>query len=167
MKRTAFLLKAFLMLLALVLLLGACATQEERAARKAERARMVTAALNAREYKIDITRVIPSKGPAKSVSAYSIEVRNDSLISYLPYFGRAYNVPYGGGKGLNFSAPISNYAERENKNGQREIEISVTNSEDTYLYVLNVFDNGNSSLYVRSRQREQISYTGDMIFERK
>ena len=159
--------KTLMMLLASVLLLGACATQEERAARKAERARMVTAALNAREYKIDISRMIPSKGPSKSVSTYSIEVRNDSLISYLPYFGRAYNVPYGGGKGLNFSAPISKYTEGEKKNGQREIEISVTNSEDTYLYVLNVFDNGSSSLYVRSRQREQISYTGDMIFERK
>ena len=65
------------------LVLVSCATQEERAARKAELAKNVTAALNARKYKIDITRMIPSKGPSKSVSSYSIEVRNDSLISYL------------------------------------------------------------------------------------
>ena len=167
MKKAMNLSKTLMMLIASVLLLGACATQEERAARKAERARMVTAALNAREYKIDISRMIPSKGPSKSVSSYSIEVRNDSLISYLPYFGRAYNVPYGGGKGLNFSAPISKYTEREGKNGQREIEMTITNSEDTYFYVLNVFDNGSSSLYVQSRNRERISYTGDMIFDRK
>lgn len=143
----------------------ACATQEERAARKAEQAKMVTEALNVRKYKIDITRMIPSKGPAKSVSSYSIEVRNDSLISYLPYVGRAYSVPYGGGNGLNFSAPISNYKESKGKNGARDIEISVTNSEDTYKYSLKVYDNGNSSLNVQSRQREQISYSGDMVFK--
>ena len=147
------------------LLLVSCATQEERAARKAEQVQKVTAALNARKYIIDITRMIPSKGPAKTVSSYSIEVRNDSLISYLPYFGRAYSVPYGGGNGLNFSAPITNYKESIKKNGMREIEISVTNSEDTYLYRLGVFDNGSSSLDVQSRHREQISYTGDMVFK--
>ena len=147
------------------LVLVSCATQEERAARKAELAKNVTAALNARKYKIDITRMIPSKGPSKSVSSYSIEVRNDSLISYLPYIGRAYSVPYGGGNGLNFAAPISNYKESTKKNGMREIEISVTNSEDSYVYTLGVFDNGSSSLDVQSRQREQISYTGDMVFK--
>ena len=154
--------KSLMMILVAGSMLAACATQEERAARKAEQARLVTAALDARDYEIDITRMIPSKGAAKSVSSYSIEVRNDSLISYLPYIGRAYNVPYGGGKGLNFSAPISNYKESKGKNGLREIEISVTNSEDTYRYYLKVYDNGSSSLNVQSRQREQISYTGDM-----
>ena len=107
----------------------------------------------------------PMKGPSKAVSyGYSVEVRNDSLISYLPYFGRAYNVPYGGGKGLNFSAPIESYREGVGKNGKRHIEIGLTNDEDTYLYVLDVFDNGSSSVSVSARQREQISYTGDMEF---
>ena len=157
--------KTFVMLFGACLLLASCATQEERAARKAEQAKNVTAALDARKYKIDITRMIPSRGPAKSVSSHSIEVRNDSLISYLPYIGRAYNVPYGGGNGLNFSAPISSYKETTKKNGLREIEILATNSEDTYTYSLSVWDNGSSSINVQSRQREQISYSGDMIFK--
>ncbi len=29
-------------------------------------------------------------------SLYSLEIRNDSVISYLPYYGRAYSIPYGG-----------------------------------------------------------------------
>ena len=136
--------RKIMMVLATCLLLGACASQEERAAQKAEQIKKVTTALKARKYKINISRMIPMKGPAKSVSAYSIEVRNDTLISYLPYIGRAYNVPYGGGNGLNFSAPISSYNESIKKNGLRQIEISVKNSEDTYLYNLEVFDNGSS-----------------------
>ena len=144
-----------------------CATSEERAAQKAEMARNVTKALNERNYKISILRMNPMRGSSRSVSyGYSVEVRNDTLFSYLPYFGRAYNVPYGGGKGLNFSHPIENYQEYQKKNGQRYIEIGLTNEEDTYLYTIEVFDNGNSSVEVLSRQRERIFYTGMMEFEK-
>ena len=95
---------------------------------------------------------------------YSVTVRNDSLFSYLPYFGRAYDVPYGGGKGLNFDAPIESYKETQLKNGLRHIEIGLKNDEDTYLYTINVFDNGSSSIDVQSRRRESISYSGEMEF---
>ena len=84
--------------------LSGCATAEERAARAAEQALKVKTALTQRRYKIDVNRMYPMNGNSRNVSyGYSVEVRNDTLISYLPYFGRAYNVPYGGGKGLNFS----------------------------------------------------------------
>ena len=146
--------------LALVVLSG-CATSEERAARAAEQAAKVKTALTERDYKISIDRMYPMKGSSKNVSyGYSVEVRNDSLISYLPYFGRAYSVPYGGGKGLNFSERIGSYEEALLKNGKHHIEIGVTNEEDTYLYTIDVYDNGNSTIAVQSRQREPISYAG-------
>ena len=133
----------------------------------AEHAALVKSALNNREYKIAIDRMYPMRGSSRSVSfGYSVEVRNDSLISYLPYFGRAYNVPYGGGKGLNFSAPIGSYQEYMKRNGQRHIVIGVTNEEDTYLYTIDVFDNGNSSVEVRARERERISYSGNVDLDR-
>lgn len=148
-----------------VLFLSGCATSEEKAAQMAEQAALVTRALNNREYKIAVDRMYPMRGSSRSVSfGYSVEVRNDSLISYLPYFGRAYNVPYGGGKGLNFSAPIGNYQEYMMRNGRHHIEIGVTNEEDTYLYTIEVFYNGNSSVEVRARQRERISYSGNVEF---
>ena len=158
---------SIVMALLAAVLLGGCATSEERAAQKAEQVKKVTAALNRRQYKIAIARMYPMNGPSKTVTyGYSVEVKNDSLFSYLPYFGRAYNVPYGGGKGLNFSAPIGSYQEEVAKNGKRRIEIGLTNEEDTYLYILEVFDNGSSTVSVTSRQREQISYSGDMEFDR-
>ena len=116
---------------ALVTLSG-CATAEERAARAAEQALKVKTALTQRRYKIDVNRMYPMNGNSRNVSyGYSVEVRNDTLISYLPYFGRAYNVPYG---------------------------------EDIYQYTIKVFDNGNSSIDVQSRQRDPISYSGEMVF---
>ena len=147
-------------------LFSGCATSEEKAAQMAELSANVTNALNNRDYKIAIDRMYPMRGSSRHVSfGYSVEVRNDTLISYLPYFGRAYNVPYGGGKGLNFSAPIGSYQEFMKKNGQRYIEIGVTNDEDTYFYTIEVFDNGSSSVDVRARQRERISYSGNVVFD--
>ena len=144
-------------------MLSGCASAEERAARAAEQAAKVTEALKARDYKIVVNRMYPMKGSSKSVSyGYSVEVRNDSLISYLPYFGGAYNVPYGGGKGLNFSERIGSYRESQKNNGERQIEINVTNEEDTYIYLIKVFSNGNSSIDVTSRQRDHISYSGEL-----
>ena len=148
-----------------VILWSNCATSEEKAAQMAELSAKVTNALNNRDFKIAIDRMYPMRGSSKHVSfGYSVEVRNDTLISYLPYFGRAYNVPYGGGKGLNFSAPIGSYQEFMKRNGQRHIEIGVANDEDTYFYTIEVFDNGSSSVDVRARQRERISYSGNLDF---
>ena len=144
-------------------MLSGCASAEERAARAAEQAAKVTKALEARDYKIAVNRMYPMKGSSRSVSyGYSVEVRNDSLISYLPYFGGAYNVPYGGGKGLNFSERIGSYRESQKNNGERQIEINVNNEEDTYIYLIKVFSNGNSSIDVTSRQRDHISYSGEL-----
>lgn len=149
------------------ILWSSCATSEEKAAQMAELSANVTNALNNRDYKIVIDRMYPMRGSSRQVSfGYSVEVRNDTLISYLPYFGRAFNVPYGGGKGLNFTAPIGSYQEFMKRNGQRHIEIGVTNDEDTYFYTIEVFDNGSSSVDVRARQRERISYSGNVEFGR-
>lgn len=143
-----------------------CATAEERAARAAEQAARVKVALTEKRYKIMVERMYPMRGGSKNVSSnYSVEVRNDSLFSYLPYFGRAYQVPYGGGKGLNFTERIGSYRESQGKHGQRHIEIDVRNDEDTYLYTIDVYDNGNSDIEVQPRQRERISYSGEMVFE--
>lgn len=149
---------------ALVMLSG-CATAEERAARAAEQALKVKTALTQRRYKIDVNRMYPMNGNSRNVSyGYSVEVRNDTLISYLPYFGRAYNVPYGGGKGFNFSEQIGSYHETQQSNGARLINIELKNEEDIYQYTIKVFDNGNSSIDVQSRQRDPISYSGEMVF---
>ncbi|MBR3027409.1 MAG: DUF4251 domain-containing protein [Bacteroidales bacterium] len=147
-----------------MILWSSCATSEEKAAQMAVLSANVTNALDNRDYKIAIDRMYPMRGSRQVSYGYSVEVRNDTLISYLPYFGRAYNVPYGGGKGLNFTAPIGSYQEFMKRNGQRHIEIGVTNEEDTYFYTIEVFDNGNSSVEVRARQRERISYSGNVEF---
>lgn len=147
----------------LVAMLTGCATSAERLERQAREAAMVKEALQNRRYTIDIHMMHPLRGRAVNVTSnYSVGVKGDTLVSYLPYFGRAYQVPYGGGKGLNFTAPITGYQSETDRKGTTRIMLTSENEEDSYLYVLEVFSNGESSVEVQSRQRDRIYYTGRM-----
>lgn len=115
-----------------------------------------------KDYTILIQLMIPSVGPTRAVSNYSIKVSGDTLVSYLPFIGRAYNLPYGGGKGLDFTAKINEYHDIVNAGGGHDIIINVANDEDVYFYTLNVSASGSAFLAVSSRNRERISYTGEM-----
>ena len=145
-------------------LLMACSTmtKAEREAKEAEQARMVKEALDKRHYKIDINMRFGSKNVT---SNWSLEVKGDTLVSYLPYIGVAYEASFGSNSGLNFTAPISNYEDDGFKKGKRMIRLKVKNEDDLLDYQLEVMDNGNTSIDVMSRKREGISYSGQMDLE--
>jgi len=146
-----------------VLLTSCGTTAAQSKADASERMALVKDALADRNFKIDVDFMYPMKGQSRSLTPdYSIEVRNDSLISHLPYVGEARNIPYGGGNGLIFEERINSYNQQQKKADEVVIEIGVKNSEDTYLYTISVFDNGKSSIGVRCRERTPISYSGEL-----
>lgn len=137
--------------------------QNNKDAQKERIQQTVCEMLEARHYKVDVNYMNPQQGRSRALTdPYSLEVRNDSLISYLPYVGRAYNVPYGGGKNLNFRTPISQYDMTEGKKGKKEIRISVSNDEDTYTYTLTVFPNGSTNIYVQPIHKQPITFSGKL-----
>ena len=168
-------MKKYLISMACVLLttmvLNGCATSKEKAARKTEQTAKVKAALAERHYKIvvnsmtDPSETDENRSP-QLLSNYRLEVRNDSLISFLPHYG--YNQILGeagvGWRGLILYEPISSYQEELTKKGKRHIEISVENDNDTLIFVIEVSAKGHSNISVRSRRRERISYAGQMEF---
>lgn len=162
--------KWILPLLAAVLTVSACGvlsseTREEKTAREAREARMVVDNLQSGNFSIDITRMYPVRGSSKMVQNYSVTVKDGVLDSHLPYIGRAWRVPYGGGHALNFKDKIVNYNVVQTRKDCYEVRIYVKTDEDEHLYLLTVFDNGNSSLTVQSGNREHISYSGMMDFD--
>ena len=143
--------------------LAGCATTAERMEREARTAAQVSEALASRHYTINVLMMYPQRGRAVNLTTnYSVEVKGDSLISYLPYFGRAYNVPYGGGKGLNFIAPITGYQTETDRKGITRVVLTSENEEDHYRYILEVSSSGDSYIQVQSRQRDFIRYSGRM-----
>ena len=76
-------------------------------------------------------------------------------------------MPYGGGKGLNFTALLSDYQAIRAKKNLTRIEWQVRNEEDIYQYQVEVFDNGRVQLDVSPQNREPISFSGELILDRK
>ena len=156
-------IKNWIIFIVMAAALAGCATTAERMEREARTAAQVSEALASRHYTINVLMMYPQRGRAVNLTTnYSVEVKGDSLISYLPYFGRAYNVPYGGGKGLNFIAPITGYQTETDRKGITRVVLTTENEEDRYQYVLEVSSSGDSYVQVQSRQRDFIRYSGRM-----
>ena len=83
-------------------------------------------------------------------------------MSYLPYFGTAYDAPYGGGNGLDFKEPIKEYKAEQVKKNKTRITIKTDHESDHLTYTLEVFDNGNVSLNVISSRRQSINFNGTL-----
>ena len=160
-------MKKFLIVL-FTIALAACSslTSAEKAERDEKTAQAVEKVLAERRYKVEISMMNPRRGGTVNVSPdFSLEVKGDTLVSYLPYFGRAYSVPYGGGKGLNFTAPISEYYSAKGRKGATLITMKAANEEDVYSFRLEIFTNGSTSIDLTARERESISYSGQMEVE--
>ena len=157
----------FSMLLA-VLALTSCGTGNSlaKAEREAEVSRNVQQSLDNRHYTIAVDWMRPLGGMARHVTSnYELTVNGDEVDSYLPYVGEAYRLPYGGGKGLNFKGKINNYSITYPTSNRSHIEFNVTNNEDSYSFRIDVFNNGKAVIDIIGRDRDAISFDGEMIFK--
>ena len=163
-------MKKIFSLAVMILLAGSvCIQAQTKAERKAQEAELVKTRLENRDYKIEIHTVHPMGGRSIQVSPdFMLTVKGDSIRSALPYFGRAYTIPYGGGNGLRFEGIAQDYKQEYNKKKKEtEITFSVRTSEDYFQFRLSVFSNGSTQISVQCNNREGITYNGHMdIYER-
>lgn len=112
-------------------------------------------------FKGEITEMTPRRYPSRNVSyGYSIELRNDSAIIYLPYMGEVH-APVINDDGLNFSHPFKNMSIARNKKGTSTIaSFSVNHGIINYSFRLEAFDSGYFSLYVQPSNAQGCNYSG-------
>lgn len=109
-------------------------------------------------------RAIPMSGRNINLNyPYSLEVAKDTVKSCLPYFGRAYSIPYGGGDGLSFEGIAADYKSGKGKKGETEISFSVRTDEDFFKFSLKVYPGGSAFLTVIPVNRQSISYSGRVV----
>ncbi|MGC9355837.1 MAG: DUF4251 domain-containing protein [Mariniphaga sp.] len=93
---------------------------------------------------------------------FEAEIKGDSIFSYLPFYGVAYHVEYGGrNSAFDFSLPIENYEIHEKEKGY-QINLEVKNKMDYITYSFHLSELGYSTLNVTSTNRQAISYYGRM-----
>lgn len=146
----------------LVLLMQGCATQQEKAEQRAKMRLAVTEAVISRQMHIDIRSMSTLRYGTKIVTPdFYLELRGDTLRSYLPYLGQAQQSPMiTPSIGLNFDEPILQYKESRPKANYTQMEIDVKTREDSYHYTIDVYDTGEASIRVRSQHRDPISFDG-------
>ncbi len=158
------------MALATALLFVACDTQRlsvaEKAARLQAQAQQVDSLVRGMRFGVEVSAAFPQRGNMVNLNYdYGIQVHGDTLRSYLPYYGRAYQIPYGGGKALDFSERIQRRTLSQGKKGEQLLQMWVENDEDAYVYTLKVYPGGSIDLTVESHQRDRIRFTGRLTAE--
>lgn len=152
--------------LGLLLMSPISLSAQNKEEKKQERAQMVKEYIETKCFKIEPRSAITMNGRNISLnSRFSLTVRNDSIFSDLPYFGRAYSLPYGGGEGLNFESKILEYKQSIGKKGNYEIKFSTRTNEDYYTFRIDIFDNGSSNINVNMQKKQSIDFIGDLVFE--
>lgn len=166
---TLIMKKTLLILMAWTLALTAgCSAQRPVVMSDADRAvaTQVDDMLARRMYKVDFTRAYPMSAPSFTLNyPYFISVIDNRVESFLPYFGRAYTATYGGGEGLRFAAPITDYTDEMKRNGSRQIEFTATTDEDRYKFTLTIFPRGDADLLVSAGRKQSISFAGRVDME--
>lgn len=126
----------------------------------------VALAVENKAFTIVVNQAIPQSGKSRMLtSEYTLTVRNDSIFSYLPYFGVSYSVPYGGGKGLIFEESVTKYEVTKKKKGELKVLLETRNDEERYQYNLSIFPNGKTTIYVQPTNRQGITFYGEMEVE--
>lgn len=158
-------MKKYLVSMAFALLLVGCAMQQERAEQRETMRKAVAEAVAMRKMHIDISSMSTLRYGSKVVTPdFFLELRGDTLRSYLPYLGQAYQAPMGSpAQGLNFDAPMLGLRESHPKAHLSRLEIDVRSKEDLYLYVVELYDTGKADIYVRSQHRDPISFDGEFV----
>jgi len=139
-------------------------TKDEKAAKEVT----LREAIEKREFSIDVNRMNPMSGSSRILnSSYSLEINGDKVKSHLPYMGRAYNIPYGGGNGLVFDSTVTEYKSLFNDKGKCAIEFNTRSENDQLTYHIEIFPNGSASINVRSNNRQNISFHGTVILKKQ
>lgn len=96
-----------------------------------------------------------------SGSQYDLAVTKDSVVAYLPYYGRAFTATMNpDDAGIKFKSKDFTYKMNKKKKGSWVITMNFKDAKDTQTMTLNVSENGYASLNVNSNNRQPISFNG-------
>ncbi len=151
----------------MLLSLAACSVsglsaQQTKAEKKAAQAAKVKSWMDNQNYTFVAQSALPMGGRLRQLtSEYDVRVTKDSVVSYLPYFGRAYTAPLDPTKlPLDFKSKDFTYTITPRKKDGWDITIKPKDVQDVQSLQITVSSDGYSSLQVTSTSRQPISFNG-------
>jgi hypothetical protein len=152
---------SFLIILSFFALNTSFAQSAKRVAKNAQKEAEIKSLIDTKSYVFIAQYVQPLRGGNRYITPdYDLRIGTDSLIAYLPYFGRAYVAPYNSeDAGVQFTTTKFDYKTVENKNGW-DISIIPKNAKDIRRMQISISKNGYATLHVTCDNRDAISYQG-------
>ncbi|WP_432710425.1 DUF4251 domain-containing protein [Pedobacter sp.] len=92
---------------------------------------------------------------------YDLRIKKDSVIAFLPYYGRAYQASMNpDDSGIKFKSKDFKYVKKERKKGGWTITIEPNDVKDNQRLTLYVSENGYGTLNVLNNNRQSITFNG-------
>ncbi len=143
--------------------------RRQKAAQKAEQIRQIRETINSKNFIFKAETVKPINSKRLTLrSDFGIEIRGDSIFSYLPYFGNNYQRDLTSFKNspLGFMLPIEKYR-RSGTNEGYKIEIKIINQNEYINLVFHISKTGYTSLSASFLIRQSISFEGEILIPLK
>jgi len=145
------------------IIIAICYTGVKAQSTKNDKAAAIKAMVDSMRYVFKAQSAIPTVGGLRQLTPeYDMKVLRDTIISYLPYFGRGYSAPIdpSGDAGIKFTSTRFTYTKTDRKKGGWDIVIKPADAKDIMQLYLTIFDNGYAVLQVSSNSRQPISFNG-------
>ncbi|SRR5690606_37631812 len=107
-------------------------------------------------------QVMPQSGRSRILTTrYTMLCNKDTILSALPYFGRAYSAPIGETKSpLDFTSANFVLTKNVDKKGRWNVTIKPNDYSEVQSYIFTLFTNGSAQLNVQMKSRSPISFSG-------
>lgn len=118
--------------------------------------------IESKQFVFHAQTAIPSSGMSKPLTSdYDLKVTTDKVVSYLPFYGRAYSLPYGSTDGgFNFTTTKFEYTSSGTKKGGWNVTIKPKDVPDFREFSLSLSKSGYGTLQVMTNNRQPMSFTG-------
>lgn len=112
---------------------------------------------------ITVDRVAPmGKKAITLTNNYTLRISGDTIYSHLPYIGRAFNAPYGGGEALRFKEKTENYTYEKTRKNNIRCKFKVRTKDDYYTIQIEITKSGATRISVTSAYKQTITYYGTL-----
>lgn len=155
--------KTSLLLAVAFCLVSVTFAQNSKADKKARQEAQLKQSIDSQNYVFKAQMAMPVGGRSRQLNSdYDLKVTKDAVVSYLPYFGRAYSATPGStDNGLDFTSKDFEYSIAPNKKDDGwDIVIKPKDAKQAREMLLTAFKNGTASLLVTSNDKQNISFSG-------
>ncbi|PTQ96971.1 uncharacterized protein DUF4251 [Mucilaginibacter yixingensis] len=157
-------LKALFVVLAITAGMNVAHAQNKKKA-YSEQENIIMRALDMKNYTFNAQSANPMRGTTINLTGINdLRIKKDSIIAYLPYYGRAYmGVAYNPTESpLQFTSTKFTYSSVTKKNDNREITIKLQDSKEIRQIIISTSLNGYATVTVTSNNRDPITFYGTL-----